>query len=195
MSIGSGSGDSLLSALNTLNHGSISGFPPIAAPNARILILGSMPSTASLAAEAYYAHPRNAFWPIMGRLLGFDPAISYAERQQQLIKHRIALWDVAHRCTRPGSLDADIRDVEANDFPAFLASHPHIAKVFFNGAKAEELFLRLVRPSLDDRWSALPCIRLPSTSPAHAALDFEAKLGVWEIIRTALESDPPLPHK
>ncbi|MDX8407700.1 MAG: DNA-deoxyinosine glycosylase [Mariprofundaceae bacterium] len=167
------------------------GFDWVAEPDACILILGSMPGRESLKQQQYYAHPRNAFWAIMGRLFDFDPTIPYAIRLQKLTANRIALWDVAHRCTRPGSLDADIRDAEANDFNAFLAAHPHIQQTCFNGAKAESLFRKLVLPTLI---RPLACQRLPSTSPAHAAMSHEEKYRHWQRIRQALEIGPAEPY-
>lgn len=157
-------------------------FPPIANPDATILILGSMPGQASLTANAYYAHPRNAFWPIMAALLGFDVNADYAQRVAALKAARIALWDVLHSCNRPGSLDADIApdSLVANDLPVFLQQHPAIRRVFFNGGKAEACFRKHVAPSLAA--PALQCMRLPSTSPAHAALSFERKLAAWRVI-------------
>lgn len=160
------------------------GFPSVARTDARILILGSMPSAVSLAAVQYYAHPRNAFWPLMGELLGFDAALPYAGRLQQLQEHGVALWDVVHRCQRPGSLDASIRpdSVEANDFPAFFREHAHIRAVYFNGGTAARLYRRHVLPALDARWRGLPGRTLPSTSPAHAARTFAEKRAVWRCI-------------
>jgi len=163
------------------------GFAAVARKDARILILGSMPSRKSLDAQQYYAHPRNAFWPIMAELFGFSPALPYTERLEQLRDNGIALWDVAHRCIRPGSLDADIRDVEANGFRTFLSRHPHIHTIFFNGRKAEELFRRLVLPALSDEFSLIERQLLPSTSPAHAARSFAEKLAAWQAVRTAFE--------
>ena len=135
------------------------GFPPVAGADARVLILGSLPGAMSLARREYYAQPRNAFWPIMGRLVGAAPELPYAER-----------------LLRPGSLDAAILpgSVVANDFPAFFAAHPGLALICFNGAKAADLFARLA--------AAPPAIgraRLPSTSPAHAGLPFADKLARW----------------
>ena len=162
----------------------ICSFPPISAADARILILGSMPGEASLAAGQYYAHPRNLFWPILGEILGQPlPALSYPERLECLKQRGIAVWDVLHSCERAGSLDAaiDPATLQANDFAAFFRSHPTIEKVLFNGGLAETAFRRHVRPQLGTM--PLQFQRLPSTSPAHAALDFTAKLERW---RTAL---------
>jgi len=167
------------------------GFDYAAKPDARILILGSMPGRESLRQQQYYAHPRNAFWPIMGRLFDFDPHLAYPARLEKLIQNHIALWDVAHRCTRPGSLDAHIRDAEANDFNTFLVEHPHIHHIFFNGAKAESLFQKLVMPSLNQ---PMTCQRLPSTSPAHAAMSAEEKHRHWQQIRQALENGQAEPY-
>ena len=119
----------------TLSHG----FPPVAAPGARVLILGSMPGQASLRAAEYYAHERNAFWRIMGDLLGAGLDLPYAQRLEKLTAAGVALWDVIAACERAGSLDADIvgHSVVPNDFAAFFAAHRSIARVFFNGAAAE----------------------------------------------------------
>ena len=171
----------------------LTGFDYCAETDARILILGSMPSRKSLADQQYYAHPRNAFWPIMGALFDFDAALPYQARLQRLKQRRIALWDVAHRCIRPGSLDADMRDVEPNDFRAFFAAHPGIRHIFFNGRKAESLFTRLVRPQLAAAQQALPRRLLPSTSPAHAALSFDEKLAAWRVLKTTLENSSARP--
>jgi TDG/mug DNA glycosylase family protein len=167
------------------------GFPYVARPDARILILGSMPGTASLAANRYYAHPRNAFWPITGELFGFDAKLPYDERLEALKRNRVALWDVAHRCIRPGSLDSNIdrESIEPNDFAAFFEAHPHIRAVFFNGSAAESLFRKLVLPTLPEKVRHLPMKRLPSTSPAHAARSFADKLAAWRPILDALHRD------
>jgi len=159
------------------------GFPPIENPNARVLILGSMPGIASLRAGQYYAHPRNQFWPIMGALLGHNLAeLAYPERVQCLIDAGIALWDVLQSCQRPGSLDADIApaSIIANDFATFFARHPAITHVYFNGTAAERHFNQRVRPLLQTR--PLHYLRLPSTSPAHAALNYPAKLDAWRVL-------------
>lgn len=157
----------------------ISSFPPIETPEATVLILGTMPSVASLRAGQYYAHPRNAFWPIVARVVGFDVASAYSERLRRVNAARVAVWDVLASCTRPGSLDSRIVDLSAvpNDFNDFFAKHPAIVRVCFNGAKAEALFRRHVAASLSD--ARLDYVRLPSTSPANASIAFERKAELW----------------
>lgn len=157
-------------------------FPPIAGADAATLILGSMPGQASLDAGRYYAHPRNAFWPIMGELFGARPELEYDRRTAVLREARVAVWDVLDSCARPGSLDSAIEreSMVANDFASFLASHPGVTRVFFNGAKAAELFESLVVPALGR--VPLQRHRLPSTSPAHAGMKFAEKLAAWRVV-------------
>jgi hypoxanthine-DNA glycosylase len=157
-------------------------FPPIEHADAKILILGSMPGAESLRQQQYYAHPRNAFWPIMAALFDLETGWDYQKQCAHLSSCRIAVWDVLKACHRPGSLDQHIEpgSMEANDFRIFLTGHPHIRHVFFNGAKAEQVFTRFVLPSLSSVQQAIPRTRLPSTSPAHAAMNFEQKLAAWQ---------------
>jgi len=154
-------------------------FAPIETADARILILGSMPGIASLAAGQYYAHPQNRFWAIMAELLGIDPAAPYELRVQALQQAGIALWDVLLSCRRQGSLDASIDhgSLVPNDFAAFFLSHPKISRIYFNGAKAEECYGKHVRPI-----GGMQYLRLPSTSPANAAASHQQKLQAWRVI-------------
>ncbi|WP_313619706.1 DNA-deoxyinosine glycosylase [Achromobacter sp.] len=158
----------------------VRGFAPVVADGARVLVLGSMPGVASLRQAQYYAHPRNAFWPLAAGILGFDAGLDYDARLLALQAGGVALWDVLQACERPGSLDADIRGdtLVPNEFAGFLACHPSIVRVCFNGAKAAAMFRRYVLPSLSA--PALQFFELPSTSPAHAAASFDQKLAVWE---------------
>lgn len=163
-------------------------FPPVVGNAAKILILGSMPGERSLAANQYYAHPRNAFWPIMGRILGFDPDAPYPDRLQAATDSGIALWDVLHSCVRPGSLDASITNGSriVNDFARLFRKYLGIKTILLNGGEAQRSFLRFVEPSLS--LDGVERIRLPSTSPAHASLTFEQKLSAWAAaIRQARE--------
>lgn len=163
----------------------IRAFPPSALPFAHTLILGSMPGERSLLAGEYYAHPRNAFWPVVEAVLGIARDWPYRQRLQALREQGYALWDVLASCQRSGSLDSAIRpeSVVTNDFAAFFAEHTHITRVFFNGAKAEALFRRQVWPGLSDLYPYLELLRLPSTSPAHAGLSLERKMAAWQAVR------------
>jgi TDG/mug DNA glycosylase family protein len=158
------------------------GFPPIACGDARILVLGSLPSRRSLQAGEYYAHPRNAFWPIVAALTGVSGG--YARRCASLTERRVALWDVLESSERPGSLDAAIRQdtARANDFETFFREHSHVERICFNGRTAAQLFRKFVDPVIDA--SGRQQLVLPSTSPAYAAMPFDAKLAHW---RAALD--------
>jgi len=159
----------------------VTGLPPVHAGNARVLLLGSMPGARSLQAQAYYAHPRNAFWSIMGQLCGFAPTLPYARRLERLRSSGVALWDVIGRCRRRGSLDQKIEpdSIEVNDFERLFRACPRIGLVAFNGRLAERSFQRHVLPGLPDRFARAEYVCLPSTSPAHAAMPLEQKLAVW----------------
>lgn len=153
------------------------GFPPIARGDARVLVLGSLPSKASIRAREYYAHPRNAFWKIMRVIAGASG--DYASRCRALEECGIAVWDVLKSSMRPGSLDADI-DMESavpNDFEGFFSCHGQVRLVCFNGRKAQDMFRRFVRPELSQQH--LGYALLPSTSPAHAALTLAGKVDAW----------------
>lgn len=165
------------------HNNQIASFPAEASQDAKILILGSIPGKASLAARQYYAHPRNQFWPIMSELLTIDPASTYSAKILSLKHAGIALWDVVKSCNRNNSsLDTDIdkNSIVANDFAGFFLAHPHITHLFFNGLTAEKTFQKYVQP--DVRTSGLVYRRLPSTSPAHAATSFQQKLESWRIL-------------
>lgn len=152
-------------------------FPPLCRADATRLILGSMPGVASLQAQAYYAHPRNAFWPLMARLFGFPAALPYSERVLALLDAQVAVWDVLRACDRPGSLDSDISAAEANDFAVFFGAHPKLERIVFNGQAAAQWFRRLVpKTALPPELILLPA---PSTSPAHAGQTFEHKVAQW----------------
>lgn len=161
----------------------LQGLPPIENPQARALILGSMPGGMSLRVGRYYAHPQNRFWKFMGELVGAEPSLPYEQRVELVREAGIALWDVIAQCEREGSLDSAIRAEVANDFGGFFGSHPNLRCVLFNGAKAEQSFRRHALPAL----GAIPVRlhRLPSTSPANASQGEAAKLEAW---RAALEA-------
>jgi len=141
-----------------------------------------MPSVKSLEDQQYYAHPRNAFWPIMSAIFDMQAQWDYDKRCKHIIKNHIAVWDSIHSCQRQGSLDQHITtaSIIANDFNQFFSLHPHIKAILFNGTKAEQVFKRYVLPTLDGEKCSIPRYRLPSTSPAHAAMTFEQKRSEWQ---------------
>ncbi|MBM3973745.1 MAG: DNA-deoxyinosine glycosylase [Planctomycetes bacterium] len=159
----------------------VESFPPVARADARVLVVGSMPGTASLAVSRYYAHPRNAFWPIMGTLCGFAASAPYDQRLARLTAAGVALWDVLAACERPGSLDAaiDRATARSNDFVAFFAAHPRLRAVACNGGAAHDLFRRRVLPRLVAAGFVTELVALPSTSPANAGRSLAQKREMW----------------
>lgn len=169
----------------------INGFGPIADATAQVLILGSMPSVASLQKQQYYGHRRNAFWPIMMRLFSASADNDYERRKQILLANHVAVWDVLQSCQRSGSLDADIDagSIKTNDFTAFYREHSAIRQVFFNGAMAEKIYKQRVLPQLGNEFAYLVYKRLPSTSPAHAAKSLSDKYEAWRVIRECVNTN------
>ena len=151
----------------------LTGLAPVIAANTRILVLGSFPGAASLAAQQYYAHPRNQLWPILSVLTG-EPlaALPYAERLPRLLAHGFGLWDVLGACEREGSLDASIRNSAANDFARLRTLCPMLETVGFNGQTAGKFAAQFAA-------AGYRTLVLPSTSPAHASLSFDEKLSSW----------------
>lgn len=160
------------------------GFLPILGHKPKVLILGTMPSVRSLEDQQYYAHPQNAFWWIMSELLGFDLLASYAERTHCLSENNIAVWDVISSCHRPGSLDSaiDQSSLTANNFSALIEQNTSIALIVFNGQTAHKLFKKYV--SLSNYTGSF--LVMPSTSPANAATNRDAKLASWRAIQPYL---------
>jgi len=174
-------------------------FPPLAIPSARVLILGSMPGVASLQKNEYYAHPRNAFWVIMGKLFDCGADVPYGERVARLQQRDIAVWDVLQCCVREGSLDSDIaRDSEtANDLRGFFRAHTQLHYVFFNGNKAQQVFRKHLEGDVQREFPQLVFSRLPSTSPAHAGMSLPDKLQAWGAVAErlgVLRNDTPHPN-
>jgi double-stranded uracil-DNA glycosylase len=156
-------------------------FPPVADARARVLVLGTLPGEESLRRREYYAHPRNLFWPIVFALFDTAPAAGYAERLAFVAAQRIALWDVCELAEREASADSAIRGERPNAIDRLLDTHPLIHAVAFNGSGARRLYDRHFT-----RRPGLTYLALPSTSPAHARLDFAAKLARWSELREVL---------
>ena len=151
----------------------LQGLPPVIARTTRLVVLGSFPGAASLAAQQYYAHPRNQFWRLLSTLWGVDlVALSYPQRLAMLRERGLGLWDVYASCVREGSLDTSIEDAELNELASLRRRAPSLRAVAHNGGESAR-GMRLTATL------GLPLVRLPSTSPANASWSFERKLAAW----------------
>jgi len=168
----------------------LTGFAPVLPVKPKVLVLGSMPGSASLTAQRYYAHPRNAFWPVMQSLFDIDAALPYGERLKRLRNVGVALWDVVHQCRRSGSLDTAIEtdSVVVNDIAGLLQQNASITAVFCNGGGAWQLLHRhFLRPNSVNP-VRVPVYKMPSTSPANARLSLPQKCVEWQLLKQAVES-------
>ena len=155
-------------------------FEPIVGRDPRIVILGSIPGVVSLQAAQYYANPRNAFWAIIAELFRINIDGDYDSRIREIAQLPLILWDTLKACHREGSLDSNIlqNQIEANDIAGLLAIHRGLRVIAFNGAASEKYFNKLEKHRLPTH-HPIKLIKLPSTSPANAAMKFEQKLAVW----------------
>jgi hypoxanthine-DNA glycosylase len=155
-------------------------FPPVVNEHSRVLVLGSLPGEASLAQSQYYAHPQNRFWHLIGDVIGVGlPGMAYEARLQALLDHRVGLWDVIAKAKREGSLDSRIRDHATNDLAALVAGLPNLVAVAFNGGTAAKIGMN----ALAESRLSLDLVKLPSSSPAYAAVPYAEKLRAWEALR------------
>lgn len=158
-----------------------SSFAPIVSPDTRVLILGSLPGEASLAAGRYYAHPQNQFWRLIGGVIAQDFAsLDYDARLGALNLANVGLWDAVASARREGSLDEALREVEGNPLGDLVATLPTLCAIGFNGATAA----KIGRRALGETQIAL--IDLPSSSPAHARMSFADKAQRWKSLRQFL---------
>lgn len=157
----------------------LQGLAPVIGRGTKLVVLGSFPSVASLAAGQYYAHPRNQFWPLLSALWGIDlRALPYPQRLAEVKRRGLGIWDVYARCRREGSLDSAIEDAEHNDLASLRRRAPGLVAIAHNGGES-------ARAMALTRTLGVPVLRLPSTSPANASWSFERKLAAW---RAAFES-------
>lgn len=152
-------------------------FLPLETDDAEVLILGSIPGDRSIELQQYYGHPQNRFWRVMAAVTASELSIDYDAKMAMLTANGIAIWDVAHRADRVGSLDSAIRNEEPNDIATFIVTHPHLKTIAFNGKKAEQLYNRYF-----ERFAHLKYLSLPSTSPANAACRIDALIEKWKEI-------------
>ena len=152
-------------------------------PEARVLIVGSMPGMRSLEDAQYYAHPRNAFWPILFEIFGVEPTSDYEAKKALICSNALALWDVAGTCEREGSLDSNMRGIIYNDFAALYEKCPGIHTVLCNGGTAHSLFMK------GGFAAGKNVLRMPSTSPAYT-MAYARKLEMWrEALGRALATE------
>lgn len=159
----------------------LQGLAPVADARTRLVILGSFPGAASLAAQQYYAHPQNKLWPILAALWPQYPQpdrTDYAARCEWLLARGLGLWDVYDSCERQGSLDSAIRQPQVNDFAALKLRCPQLQAVAHNGGESFKHAGKLAGLGLD-------VYKLPSTSPANASIRFERKLEAWRAVMQA----------
>lgn len=155
------------------------GLAPVVAPHTRLLVLGSFPSTASLAAGQYYAHPRNQFWTILSTLWRHDlRALPYAQRLDEVRRRGLGIWDVYASCRREGSLDSAIEEAQPNDLAALVASLPRLSAIAHNGGES-------ARAMAHTRTLAAAVVRLPSSSPANASWSLARKCEAWRAVFAA----------
>ena len=151
-----------------------SSFSPVAGPDTRVLLLGSLPGEQSLSARQYYAHPRNRFWHLVGKVIGAElEPLDYDARLAALLAAKVGIWDTVASARRTGSLDAAIREVEPNPLAELAASLPELRAVGFNGAASAKIGM----PQLAG--SGLALISLPSSSPANASVPLAVKEKLW----------------
>ena len=157
--------------------------PPVVDEQTKVLIVGSMPGVQSLEKQQYYGHPRNHFWGIIGAVTGEIVPAQYEARLALLKKAGIGLWDVIQACERVGSLDSNIKNEIPNDFAALFEQYPQIEAVFFNGAKAHDVFKKKIGFEL---LQGRHYYKMPSTSPVPGRniKTFEEKKEVWAALQT-----------
>lgn len=149
-------------------------FAPVFDADSKILILGSFPSVKSREEGFYYGNPRNRFWPLMAELFGEAVPQTVDEKKSLLLRHHIALWDVAKSCVIEGSGDNTIREVEPVPIRE-ITDNCELEAVFANGSTAWAMYMEYLYPI-----TQMPCLKLPSTSPANAAVKLEQLIKKWQ---------------
>ena len=152
------------------------GLAPVVTADTRLLVLGSFPSEASLAAAQYYAHPRNQFWTILSTLWSVDlRVLPYVARLAEVRRRGLGLWDVYASCRREGSLDSAIEEAVPNDLAALVATLPRLGAIAHNGGESARAMART-------RTLAAEVVRLPSSSPANASWSLARKVEAWRAV-------------
>ena len=158
-------------------HTVIHSVAPIWTPDARVLVLGTMPSPASREAGVPYAHPQNRFWPVVATLFGEEDPRTPEGRRALAMRHHLALFDVIKSCTIVGASDASIKDVVPQDIKGFIAG-TQIAHVALTGGTALRYYKKLLAADV-----GLPYEGFPSTSPANARWKLPQLIEAYQPLR------------
>ena len=151
-------------------------FPPLYDENARILILGSLPSVRSREEMFFYGHPQNRFWPLLARLFDEPVPNGIEEKRTLVLRHHIALWDSIYSCDIVGSSDSSIRNVMPTDLRPILKA-ADIRQIYCNGRTSWNCYHRYQEKDLQRE-----AVLLPSTSPANAAWTMRKLQAAWSVI-------------
>ena len=165
-----------MSTILTQSQDFCQGFAPSVDKDCRVLVLGSMPSVRSLAAQQYYAHPQNRFWRLLALIFGEEPPKTTEQKKHLVLSHNLALWDSIHSCTITGSSDSSIKDVVPNDLSVIL-DNSRVDRIFANGAASYKMYQKYIFPT-----TGIEAVKLPSTSPANAAYSLDRLYQEWKII-------------
>ena len=116
------------------------GLPPIYDDDSEVLILGSFPSKKSRESEGYYSNESNSFWNI---ICGFyNESLQTNKKEDILLKHHIAVWDMIESCEIVGSSDKKIKDPEYHKVSEIqaLLKQSNIKKIIINGYTLDETY-------------------------------------------------------
>ncbi len=149
---------------------------PVFSEDSKVLILGSFPSVKSRETAFFYGHPQNRFWKIIAALVNEDVPETIEQKKKLLLTNHIALWDVIESCEITGSSDQSISNVVPNDLNLIL-SKADIRKIFCNGSKSYDLYMKHIYPLT----GIIPG-KLPSSSPANAAFSLDRLIEKWKEI-------------
>ncbi|MGL5437859.1 MAG: DNA-deoxyinosine glycosylase [Lachnospiraceae bacterium] len=139
-------------------------FAPVFDTDSRVLVLGTIPSPRSREQGFYYGHPRNRFWKVLAQVFEAPQPDGIEAKKAFLLKHRVAVWDVLNCCEIDGASDSSIKNPIPNDMNEILQKADILA-VFTTGSKATALYRKYCEPLCH-----IPCIGLPSTSPANCRM-------------------------
>ena len=153
-------------------------FEPLYTSEARIMILGSLPSVKSREQGFFYGHKQNRFWKLIARLYG-EPESAYddiAAKKALILRNHIALYDTIYSCDIIGSSDSSIKNVVPTDLKSIL-ERSKVERIYCNGSTSGRYYEKYQEAKLQIR-----AVTLPSTSPANAAWTLDQLVEAWSVI-------------